>query len=288
MHASNENLNTLVAGKLLQYAELLEQQGATFFRIKAYREGAETLRQLQQDVREIFDQQGMDGLVALPHIGQSIARVIKEILQTGKWAQLDRLLGTLEPEKIFQNVPGIGPSLAHTIYEKLHIDSLEALETAAHDGRLVNVKGIGPRRLTAIRLSLASLLSRRSPNSYQLAHRPSVGDLLDVDQEYRSRSASGNLPVIVPKRFNSSGTRKLPILHTDRNSWHFTAIFSNTTRAQQLDRVKDWVVIYYYKKQEPEGQCTVVTERRGVLRGFRVVRGREHECQSYYSHCTLP
>ncbi|MGZ3265337.1 MAG: hypothetical protein ACXWI4_06565, partial [Croceibacterium sp.] len=53
---------------------------------------------------------------------------------------------------------------------------------------------------------------------------------------------------------------------------------SNTRQAHELGRVRDWVVIYFQTDGLPEGQCTVVTERRGELAGQRVVRGREAEC----------
>jgi hypothetical protein len=48
-----------------------------------------------------------------------------------------------------------------------------------------------------------------------------------------------------------------------------------------LHRVYDWVVIFY-SDHGADGQATVVTERRGVLAGKRVVRGREPECARYY------
>jgi len=71
-------------------------------------------------------------------------------------------------------------------------------------------------------------------------------------------------------------------MHTTRQGWHFTALYSNTARAHQLDRVKDWVVIFFYDDQHHEGQHTVVTETRGAETGRRVVRGREQECNEYY------
>jgi putative hydrolase len=43
----------------------------------------------------------------------------------------------------------------------------------------------------------------------------------------------------------------------------------------------DWV-LYFSRDDRAEGQCTVVTEGSGVLRGRRVVRGRELECETYY------
>ena len=34
----------------------------------------------------------------------------------------------------------------------------------------------------------------------------------------------------------------LPVLHTMRDPWHFTELFSNTARAHELHRTGDWVV----------------------------------------------
>lgn len=58
--------------------------------------------------------------------------------------------------------------------------------------------------------------------------------LLDVDRAYRA--AAGALAKIAPKRFNPAGEAWLPILHTERGPWRFTALFSNTARAHSLGR----------------------------------------------------
>ena len=96
------------------------------------------------------------------------------------------------------------------------------------------------------------------------------------------KAAAGALRKIAPRRFNPSGEAWLPVLHAHHGDWHFTALFSNTARAHELDRVSDWVVIYFHTDDDPEGQCTVVTETHGPLEGRRVVRGREAECRAYY------
>ena len=88
---------------------------------------------------------------------------------------------------------------------------------------------------------------------------------------------------IAPKRFNPKGEAWLPLLHTVRGAWHFTALYSNTARAHQLRRITGWVIIYFHKDGEPEGQCTVVTETRGEATGRRVVRGHEADCLRYYA-----
>jgi hypothetical protein len=73
-------------------------------------------------------------------------------------------------------------------------------------------------------------------------------------------------------------------MHHERDGWSFTAMFSNTPRAHQLDRTHDWVVIYYERDHDGhEHQCTVVTETRGLDTGERVVRGRERACRTLYA-----
>jgi len=184
-------------------------------------------------------------------------------------------------------VPGLGHRLAERIHEELHIDTLEALELAAHDGRLESVPGVGPRRAAAIRASLQTMLSRSRPHrtgtTTGAIAEPPVAMLLDVDREYRERAAAGELPTIAPRRFNPSGEAWLPVLHAVRDPWHFTALFSNTAQAHQLGRTRDWVVLYCYDHEHAEGQHTVVTETHGALAGLRVVRGRESECRAHYT-----
>jgi hypothetical protein len=210
--------------------------------------------------------------------------------RTGRWTQLERLRGSTDPIQLFTAIPGLGHRLAERIHDELHIDTLEALELAAHDGRLETVPGVGPRRAASIRSSLQTMLSRgrpwRIPGSSQQDQRPdggpSVATLLEVDREYLAKADDGTLPTIAPKRFNPSGDAWLPVLHAQRDGWHFTALFSNTAQAHQLGRTHDWVVLYHYDDEHAEGQHTVVTETHGPLAGRRVVRGREAECRAHY------
>lgn len=279
----NRSLNSRIADQLRQMADLLAQQGANPFRVRAYRSAAGTLQNLSRPVQEILIQEGQKGLVALPHIGEGIATAISEIARSGHWAQLERLRGQLDPVKLFQEVPGIGPELARRIHDQLHIDTLEGLETAAFDGRLEKVNGIGRRRLAALRASLTSLLGRprRQPPPETVAG-PDVGLLLTVDRQYLEQAVAGELPRIAPRRFNPGNKAWLPILHMERKGWHFTALYSNSELAHRLGRTRDWVVIYFYDDHQQEGQQTVVTETHGKLKGRRVVRGRETECQAFY------
>ena len=276
-----------MAAKLGEAADLLALQGANPFRVSAFRRAAATVAQLPRDIRDVAEAEGPAGLVDIPNVGRGIAAAIIEIVATGRWSRLDRLRGELDAGQLFQGVPGIGPVLAARIRDGLHMDSLEELEVAAHDGRLEEIPGVGRRRVAAIQASLAAMLGRPRTRSLASAHAPPVGVILDVDAEYRRKSARGELALITPRRFNLEGEAWLPVLHTERDGWHFTALYSNTARAHELGRTRDWVVVYYYDDDHREYQCTAVTEFRGPLRGKRVVRGRERECRDLYGKSAL-
>jgi DNA polymerase (family 10) len=287
--------NEEIADVLERIAELLEAQGAISYRVNAYRRAARLVENSEQSIAELADVRDGDTLEDLPDIGKSIAGSIRELVHTGRLGLLERLEGQIAPEDLFTTVPGIGEELAKRIHAELHIETLEEMELAAHDGRLEKVPGIGNRRVRAIRDSLEALLSRSSRRrARRLRHTdqegmgggeaeaPSIAAVLEVDEEYRRKASEGKLRTISPRRFNPEGKVLLPVLHTDREGWQFTALFSNTARAHELNKTSDWVVIYY-EKDGHENQNTAVTESHGLLKGRRVVRGREGECLAFYS-----
>lgn len=282
--AAADPLNGLVADQLDEAAVLLEEQKANPFRVQAYRNAANTVRGLSRGVDDLLDAEGLDGLVRLPTIGHALARVIDQLVTTGRLPMLDRLRGQSDPVSRLASIPGIGPTLARRLHDELDIETLEQLEVAAHDGTLRRVAGFGEKRIAAIRDVLATRLGRRSSSSAvrERIGEPPVAELLDVDREYRAGSEAGTLPRIAPRRFNPTGERWLPVLHTSRGARHYTALFSNTARAHELAKTRDWVVVYF-DEHGVEGQRTIVTKGSGALEGKRVVRGRETECEQYYS-----
>jgi hypothetical protein len=278
--------NDEIARQLEEVAEHLEAQNANPFRVRAYRTAAGTIRQLTSPAHHILEERGFEGLLELPGIGRSLAHAIGQLLHTGSLPLLDRLRGEHSPERVLRSVPYLGKEFARRIHEQLGIETLAELERAAWDGRLAEIPGMGRKRIEAIRDSLAGRFRRRQPPAPVLTARhqsdaPPVGELLDVDQEYRRLAEADRLPKIAPRRFNPEGKAWLPILHTRRDSRHYTAIFSNTARAHELGTTRDWVVIYRDDAGD-HGQWTVITAGLGKLKGRRVVRGRESQCAALY------
>jgi putative hydrolase len=279
----SERANDAVAARLEEAAALLGEQGANPFRVRAYRQAASTLRRLPVPVSSILSAEGIEGLEALPGIGESLARAVRDIVRLGYFPMLERLRGDADPIRLLTSVPGIGPRLAARLHDELGLETLEDLEAAAHDGRLQDVAGFGEKRLQGIRDVLAYRLARlRKPAAPRPVEQPPVAELLDIDREYREGAVEGRLPTIAPRRFNPERRPWLPILHATRDDRHYTALFSNTARAHRLGRTGDWVVVYRDAGGASDGQWTVVTATSGTLAGRRVVRGREDECARHY------
>lgn len=270
--------NDAIAARLERIADLLEAQEANPFRIASYRRAAGHLRTWDRSAATQFRCGGVEAMRAIEGVGEGLAATIAELIETGRVALLDRLESEIEPEKLLQRLPGVGPKLAHRLHDALGVLTLEELEQAAHDGRLERVDGVGRKKTETIRAALAGMLGTRRVmrgTVRPLADRPSVETLLAVDAQYREGAARGTLQKIAPRRFNPERTAWLPIYHCARDGWQFTALFSNTQRAHQLGRTNDWVVIYYHRDRR-EDQCTVIT----ATTGQRIVRGREDECRA--------
>jgi putative hydrolase len=281
--------NDDIANRLDEIAALLDLQRSNPFRVRAYRRAAATLRQLAVPASQILATHGMAGLDRLAGVGARLARIIRDIVVLGYSPVLERLRGESDAVRLFASVPGIGHRLAARLHDELGLETLQQLAAAAADGRLEQVAGFGPKRLSGIRDTLALRLGRVARDGHEEHDQapPTVGELLEVDREYLEKAEAGELHLITPGRFNPKRRAWLPILHTERGGHHYTAVFSNTARAHRLGKTRDWVVLYWDEEDGPrEHQWTIITSTFGPLRGRRIVRGRESECATLYGNAS--
>ncbi len=284
---SNED----IAALLDRIADLLEIQGANPFRIRSYRDGANTLRQADRSVSDLVEEDRLDELKKMPNIGSGLAALIGEYVDSGQSDLLQRLQTEVDPVQAFSQLPGMDKELAQRVVDQLDIATYQELERATYNGNLEQVEGFDQHKVKTLQTALAGMLSGAAQNRVERMRaeaegketpdRPNIEDLLAVDEEYRKKAESGSLKQIAPKRFNPDNEAWLPILNTKRAGWDFTALYSNTAQAHKLDKTHDWVVIYF-EKGGLESQSTVVTGSSGELDGKRVVRGREMETKQFY------
>ncbi|MEM6598247.1 MAG: helix-hairpin-helix domain-containing protein [Cyanobacteria bacterium P01_C01_bin.69] len=283
--------NDEIASIFEQVSNLLEAQGDDYYRIRAYRKGAQSVRRHSTPVVDLYEAAGTAGLKKLTYIGRGLASAIEELATTGQLALLERLLIDVSPEDLFTTVPGVGQVLARRIYRGLGIETLAELAQAAEDGTLSQMHGFGRGRITIVKSALAAMpnndnratsnkpakpkpIMAKQPVAVpeREAAAPSVELLLDIDKQYQYLAKAGQLRMVAPKKFNPESKRWLPVMQMAKGGWRFKVLYSNTARAHELGKTSDWVVIYY-ERGDQQGQCTIVTESRGPNRGERTVRG---------------
>jgi DNA polymerase (family 10) len=147
-----------VADILAHMADMLAILEANRFRIIAFQNAAETIRELGQPI-PILAAEG--NLLKIPNVGKGIADLIDQLLQTGVAKEYEELksqvpLGVVE----MMQVPGMGPKKARRLWEELHLVGVEQLKAAAEAGNLRSLKGFGEKSEQQI-LKGIELLAKR-------------------------------------------------------------------------------------------------------------------------------
>ena len=144
------------AHTLSRIAALLELSGANTFKARAYDGAAQALRSIDTD--DLAPLLASGELAKLPGVGPATLGVVRELVETGESAYLERLRASI-PEGLLEllRLPRLGGAKIHALHEALGITSLDDLEREALNGGLATVKGFGPKTVQAILKGIASL-----------------------------------------------------------------------------------------------------------------------------------
>jgi DNA polymerase (family 10) len=134
--------NAEIARTLDAYAALLDLAGAATWSVRAYRRAADLIRATPAPVEELV----RSGRVRdLRGIGPGIERRLRELVETGRIAELEELEREVEPELVaLGRYVGLGPQRLVTLGRTLGIRSADELRAAAEEGRLREASGVGP------------------------------------------------------------------------------------------------------------------------------------------------
>ncbi len=139
--------NLAVARLLAETGDLLEIKGDNPFKIRAYRNAAETVSTASSPVTEMTEAQ----LLQLPGIGKDLAARIREMAATGTTTFHQALLAEFPPTILdLLHLQGVGPRTVKQLYTELGIKTLDDLEAAARDGRLKALRGMGEKKQALI------------------------------------------------------------------------------------------------------------------------------------------
>ncbi len=135
--------NRAVAQIFGEIADLLEIKGENAFKIRAYRSAADTIAAWGDAVARMEEPQLRD----LPGIGKDLAKKILELTSTGVLTYHQELLQEFPPTILdLLRLQGVGPKTVALLYSSLNIRNLDELASAAREGRLRAIKGMGAKK----------------------------------------------------------------------------------------------------------------------------------------------
>ncbi|MCP4891954.1 MAG: DNA polymerase/3'-5' exonuclease PolX [Planctomycetaceae bacterium] len=142
--------NATIADVFDEMAQLLEFRGENPFRIRAYRNGAKAIRDLDESVASILEDESRD-LAKIPGIGKTLVEKTQTLLSEGKLPQLEKLRQEI-PDVVIEmsRIPGLGAKKAARLQQELELESLADLRKACHEDRVGKLKGFGMKTQQAI------------------------------------------------------------------------------------------------------------------------------------------
>jgi DNA polymerase (family 10) len=144
--------NAAIAERLEAFAALLDLAGASYYTARAYRRAAELVRETKAPVAELV---AAGRARELRGIGPGIERRLRELVETGRIAELDELEREVTPEIVgLGRLLGLSAKRSVDIAQALGLSTADELREAIRAGRLREVPGIGPKTEAKLRQAL--------------------------------------------------------------------------------------------------------------------------------------
>jgi DNA polymerase (family 10) len=143
------SLNTELSDLFRTFAALMDIKGESAFKAIAFSKVSRILKDMTLDLEECC----RDGkLKDLEGIGPSSQRIIEQFILTGKSKDFDEVSASVPAGLIpMLEIPGLGPKTIALLWKERNITSVEELTKAIADGTLVDLKGIGGKKIEAIK-----------------------------------------------------------------------------------------------------------------------------------------
>jgi DNA polymerase (family 10) len=135
--------NSEIADALAELGTLYELDGADRFRVLAYRDAAKAIRQSPVSVAELAR---AGRATELPGVGKTLEEKILALLDTGVIPAAEKLKAKFPPSLVeLTRVPGLGAKTVRRLWDELGIATLDDLREAAEQGKLRELRGLGPK-----------------------------------------------------------------------------------------------------------------------------------------------
>ncbi|CAA9383170.1 MAG: DNA polymerase X family, partial [uncultured Phycisphaerae bacterium] len=149
LHSPRMSLNQELADLFQNFGRIMELKGESVFKVIAFQKVGRILSDMPGSVREAYDR---DELKGVEGIGESSRRIIAEYVRTGRSSEYDEAAASVPAGLLgMLDIPGLGPKTVSLFWKQKGITSLEQLVKALDDGSLKGLKGIGDKKLQAIK-----------------------------------------------------------------------------------------------------------------------------------------
>ncbi len=143
--------NYAIADQFSLLSKLMDIHGENPFKAKSYGSAAFNIEKLPVQLADT----PADKIASLKGIGDSTAKKITELLETGRLQALDALVAETPPGVLeMLQIKGLGPKKIATIWKEMGLESLGELLYACDENRLLLYKGFGAKTQESVRQSI--------------------------------------------------------------------------------------------------------------------------------------
>jgi len=214
--------NKAIAGVLHETASLLEIDGQDPFRIRSYRNAAEAIEALPQQISELIHEPKK--VLEIPGIGKGMLQNLQEIFRQGNLTVHSELLKKYRPTILdLLKVQGLGPRTIALIWSAYRVCDVEGVETLAREGKIRILPRMGEKQeqklLKALedykRIGGRFLLDAAELQAASIAEHlrafPGVEKVSSAGSLRRGRETVGDLDILVtgPACYNDEQRQKL-------------------------------------------------------------------------------
>jgi DNA polymerase (family 10) len=200
--------NKAIASILYETADLLEIDGQDSFRIRSYRNAAQAIEALPQQVRDLIVEPKK--LLEVPGIGKGMLLNMQELLKEGRLRLHAEMLEKYRPSMLqLLKIQGLGPKTIALIWSAYQVSDVEGVEKLAREGKIRTLPRMGEKQeqklLKAIedyhRISGRFLLDTADQLADKLVaylrELPDVEKVTPAGSLRRGRETVGDLDILV-------------------------------------------------------------------------------------------
>jgi DNA polymerase (family 10) len=153
LHSQGMSLNQELEALFQTLAAVLEIKGESVFKAIAFSKVSRIVGDMTTDLRAMVE---AGTLKDVPGIGESSRKIIEEYVRTGRSSDAEELNASVPSGLLpLMEIPGLGPKTIHLLWKERNVLGLEDLVKALDSNALAGLKGIGTKKVEAIKNGIA-------------------------------------------------------------------------------------------------------------------------------------